>query len=76
MTVTHPDASAEVRDRLLSPDQVCDLIPGMTRALLAQMRFRGDGPVFIKVSPKKVVYRESAIDEYLTSRERTSTAAS
>ncbi|WP_020077209.1 hypothetical protein [Cryocola sp. 340MFSha3.1] len=73
--MTEQTQTAGKREVYLSPEQVCELIPGMTRALLAQMRFRGDGPPFIKVTPKKVVYRESAIDSFLDSRERTSTAA-
>lgn len=60
-------------DRYLSPSEVCDVIPGMTEPLLAQMRFRGDGPPFIKPSPKKVVYAEASLNEWLGSRERTQT---
>lgn len=61
-------------EKYLTPEEVCEVIPGMTKGLLAQMRFRGDGPRFIKPSPRKVVYAESAIAEFLRSRERTSTA--
>lgn len=71
-----PELAMDHGERYLSPDQVCEIIPGMTRALLGQMRFRGDGPKFIKPSPKKVVYRESAVHEYLLAREQTTTAAS
>lgn len=60
-------------EKYLSPKEVCEIIPGMTEALLSQMRFRGDGPPFIKPSPKKVVYRLGAIESYLASREQTST---
>ena len=55
------------------PEEVCKYIPGMTVNLLAQMRFRGDGPPFIKPSPRKVVYRRSAVEAWLESRERTRT---
>lgn len=60
-------------EKYLSPEQVCELIPGMTTSLLAQMRFRGDGPQFIKPSPRKVVYTESALAEYLATRTQSST---
>lgn len=61
-------------EKYLSAAEVCDVIPGMTEALLAQMRFRGDGPPFIAASPKKRVYAESSLHAWLASRERTSTA--
>lgn len=32
---------------------------------LAQMRYRGTGPKFIKVGPRKVIYRWSDVREYL-----------
>lgn len=62
-------------EKYLSPEEVCEAIPGMTTATLAAMRFRGDGPAFVKPSPRKVVYRESALEEYMKSRERTSTVS-
>lgn len=63
-------------EKYLSPEEVCELIPGMTTNLLAQMRFRGDGPRFVAVSPRKRVYSQSAIEDYMKAQERTSTAAS
>ncbi|MEY9851249.1 putative DNA-binding transcriptional regulator AlpA [Leifsonia sp. EB41] len=62
-------------EKYLSPEEVCEIIPGMSKSLLGALRFRGDGPKFIKVSPKKVVYAQTSIEEYMKSRERTSTAA-
>lgn len=58
----------------LTPDQVCELVPGMTRSNLAQMRFTGKGPRFMKPSPRVVVYRRSDIIAWLEASERTSTA--
>ena len=60
-------------DRYLSPSDVCEIIPGMTEALLGQMRFRGDGPPFIAASPKKRVYSETSLRAWLASRERSQT---
>jgi predicted DNA-binding transcriptional regulator AlpA len=41
---------------------------------LAQLRHRGKGPTNIKFSPKKVLYRKSSVDAWLTDRERTITS--
>lgn len=60
-------------EKYLSPSEVCELIPGMTVALLSQMRFRGDSIPYVRVSPRKIVYRLSAVEEYLAAREQTST---
>lgn len=45
---------------------------GCSTALLEKLRWKGSGPVFIKVG-KSVRYRKSAIDIWLRSRERTAT---
>lgn len=60
-------------EELLDAAGVCSQIPGMTPALLAQMRYRGDGPMFLKPTARKVVYRKSDIERWLTSREQQST---
>ncbi|WP_309617690.1 hypothetical protein [Salinibacterium sp.] len=60
-------------EKYLSPREVCEIIPGMTEGLLNQMRFRGDSIPFIKVTPRKVIYRLSVIEAHLESKERTST---
>jgi len=62
-------------EKYLKPEEVCDLIPGMTIGLLGQMRYRGDGPAFIKPSPRKVVYAASEIERYMASKQQTRTAA-
>lgn len=59
---------------LLSPEQVCEMVPGMTKGNLAQMRFKGIGPKFLKPTPRTVVYRESDVVEWLEGSERTTTA--
>jgi len=60
-------------DNFLSPAEVCDIVPGMTPSLLAQMRFRGDGPPYIEASPRKRVYSEISLRAWLASRERVQT---
>lgn len=59
---------------LLSPEQVCQMVPGMTKGNLAQMRFKGIGPKFLKPTPRTVVYRERDVLEWIEGSERTSTA--
>jgi hypothetical protein len=36
-----------------------------SEAGLAQLRYRGIGPKFIKVGPRKVIYRWSDVQDYL-----------
>jgi predicted DNA-binding transcriptional regulator AlpA len=61
-------------DRYLSPQQVCEIIPGMTKGSLAQLRFMGKGPRYRKPAPKTVVYRESEILAWVESTSRYGTA--
>jgi len=60
-------------DTWLSPDQVCEIVPGITREGLAMLRFKGTGPRYSKPSPRKIVYSRTAIDEWLKANERTGT---
>lgn len=59
---------------LLSPDEVAALIPGMTKELLAKLRYQGTGPRFLKPTPRTVVYRVRDITAWLEASEQTSTA--
>ncbi|MBM6731177.1 hypothetical protein H6A14_08390 [Bifidobacterium pullorum subsp. saeculare] len=58
----------------LSIDQALELIPGMTRTHLAQLRYDGTGPVFYKPTPRTVFYRASDIYKWLEAGRRTITA--
>lgn len=62
-------------DDYLTPQQAADLVPGMTITNLAQLRFKGRGPKFLKPTPRTVVYRRRDVIEWLEASERTSTAA-
>lgn len=66
--------SAPTIGDLLAPDAVCELIPGMTRAKLAQMRFSGTGPAYFKPTAKTVVYDRDVVLEWLRSTERVGTS--
>ncbi|MBT2497138.1 helix-turn-helix domain-containing protein [Microbacterium sp. ISL-59] len=58
----------------LTPEQVCELIPGMTKPTLAQLRFKGTGPRYFKPTPRVVLYAHDDIEEWVRSSVRTSTA--
>ncbi|GHD50693.1 hypothetical protein D9V29_11825 [Mycetocola manganoxydans] len=61
-------------EQYLSPDEVCALVPGMTRSLLGQLRYLGrGGPKFLKPTPRTVVYRRSDVVAWLESSERSIT---
>ncbi|AZS38190.1 hypothetical protein CVS47_02841 [Microbacterium lemovicicum] len=59
----------------LTADQVCEIVPGMTKTGLAQLRFTGHGPRFLKPTPRKVLYRRSDVIAWLEGSEQTSTAS-
>ncbi|MDW4904687.1 DNA-binding protein [Streptomyces sp. ADMS] len=67
-------------DGLLSPSQVCAEYPLFkTPAALADRRWRGDGPDYIKTSTARsgrVFYRRSAIERWLDERTVTPAAQS
>lgn len=56
---------------LLNPDQLGERWQ-KSRQSLAQMRYRGDGPKFVKIG-KSVFYRESDVLEFEESQTRTRT---
>lgn len=58
----------------LTPDQVCEIVPGMTRNNLAQLRFKGTGPRYYKPTPRVVLYDLESIQEWVRSTMRTGTA--
>ncbi|MFZ4894660.1 helix-turn-helix transcriptional regulator [Plantibacter sp. Mn2098] len=47
----------------------------MTTNNLAQLRFTGKGPKFLKPTPRTVVYREADVIEWLEASERSITGA-
>jgi len=59
--------------RYLSPEQVCDLMPGMTKGHLAQLRYKGHGPLFRKPTAKTVLYVESDVRSWIESTSRATT---
>ncbi len=60
---TAPSASAE----WLSPQQVCERVPGLSLDQLRDMRTRGVGPRYYKPTRKTVIYAASDIDAWVAS---------
>lgn len=52
-------------ERLLTAREVADAL-GITTASLAQMRYLGRGPQYIKLNSRAVRYREAAITDWLS----------
>ncbi|WP_437582686.1 helix-turn-helix transcriptional regulator [Paramicrobacterium sp. CJ85] len=55
----------------ITAERVCEIVPGMTKANLAQLRFKGRGPKFYKPTPRKVLYRESEVIAWVEGSVRT-----
>jgi len=70
-TATATDAPPTV---YLTPDQVCQLVPGMTKNNLSQLRFKGTGPRYYKPTPRVVLYSESDVIAWVENSARTGTA--
>jgi len=58
----------------LSPQQVADLVPGLSVGALAQLRYTGRGPRFRKPTPRTVLYDEREVIDWIEASARTSTA--
>lgn len=67
-------ATAAAPTKYLTADGVCEIVPGMTKTNLAQLRFKGTGPKYYKPTPRVVLYREDDVIEWIESSARTSTA--
>lgn len=50
--------------KYLTPKKLAELLD-TTPGALANMRWRGEGPPFIKVSKKKILYNLSEVERYL-----------
>jgi hypothetical protein len=60
-------------DPLLTPREA-SAYSRITETNLAQLRFRGKGPRFLKPTPRTVLYRKSDLDAWLDASVTTSTA--
>jgi predicted DNA-binding transcriptional regulator AlpA len=51
----------------LSTQQLADQL-GITRDALEQLRRRGGGPPFIRISPREIRYRRADVDAFFAAR--------
>lgn len=58
----------------LSPEQVAELLPGVSKGQLSQWRYRGIGGPPYKKLGKTIVYEAGEVTEWAESNTRTSTA--
>ncbi len=68
-----PDKKPDSADNLWAPGEVADRL-AVSIGYLAQMRYQGTGPAYIKMGGKAVRYRESDIQAWFAANLRTSTA--
>lgn len=68
------EADGPHQDPFLSIDEALELMPGVSRGHLAQLRYSGKGPKFYKPTPRTVLYRESDILAWLEASAQLSTA--
>ena len=59
--------------RLLNNTETAQIL-GISPRTLPKWRLRGDGPSFVRVGRRRVLYRLDAIEEYLSTRSRRSTS--
>jgi hypothetical protein len=75
-TAAEPAATAVLEgadgDRLMTPDEVADLIR-ITPSQLAQWRYEGNGPTFVKIG-RAVRYRRDDVMAYVRDRRRSGTS--
>lgn len=57
----------------LSPEQVCELIPGMTKGNLAQLRHAGGGPAYLRPTPRVIVYARADVVAWIEASRHTRT---
>ncbi len=65
--------SADASDSLLCTKKLAHLL-GVSASWLNQARSKGYGPMFVSLSPRKIVYRHSDVLAWLMERQHQSTA--
>jgi predicted DNA-binding transcriptional regulator AlpA len=60
------------RDTLLTPEVLAEYL-GVPVGVLANWRYMGTGPRFIKLGAKTVRYRESEVEDWLNKQTRAQT---
>ncbi len=58
---------------LFRPPEAADYV-GLSTSTLAKQRLRGDGPKFVRLSPRAIGYLQADLDEWVASRRCLSTS--
>lgn len=61
-------AAKEASERYLSPEQVAEMVPGLSVRTLRELRAKGKGPRFSKPTEKTVVYLEADVRAWVRSK--------
>jgi len=64
MTTLAGTEAAHLRHQYLSPEQVAELLPGVTKNTLAMWRYEHKGPKYYKLG-RKVVYALDELEEWI-----------
>jgi predicted DNA-binding transcriptional regulator AlpA len=68
-----PDKPIAAIERLLTPKEAAHFLR-VSLSWLAKARMRGDGPPYIRVSPRSIRYTEAAVIQWMKLRQRLSTS--
>lgn len=60
----------------MTPEQLCELVPGTTKSYWANLRYLGSGPGYYKPSGKIVLYKREEVLAWLDASRTTGTAES
>ena len=66
MTTLIGEGPAQLNHRFLSPEQVAELLPGVTKNTLAMWRYEHKGPRYYKLG-RKVVYALDEVEAWIAS---------
>lgn len=58
---------------MLSPQELCDWIPGLTTRSLQELRSNGGGPPYVAVTRTAIVYPANTTLEWIEARAQSST---
>jgi predicted DNA-binding transcriptional regulator AlpA len=58
---------------ILRPPMAADYV-GLSVSTLAKQRLRGDGPKFVRLSPRAIGYLQADLDEWVASKRCSSTS--
>lgn len=72
-TETPTQKSASSFSAMLTPKEAANRLR-LSTSWLAKARMRGDGPPYIRVSPRSIRYTEAALVQWMKSRQRLSTS--